>query len=65
MSNKKDQQQAEEPEVAGLEVEDQSTNQESVPVPYFAGKRRIAGRQLTKPYNQYAKEAPTKSPKGK
>jgi len=45
-----------EPEVAGTDEEDISTNQEALPVPYIAGERKVAVRWLSEVYNQYTVE---------
>ena len=50
--------------VAGIGYDDEPTNQETIPAPYFSGERRIAGRFLCKVYNQYAVESASKTGKG-
>lgn len=52
----------EEPTVAGLDEESQSTAQEAQPVPYFAGTQVIAARWISPIYNQISEVAPDAKP---
>lgn len=52
----------EEPTVAGLDEESQSTAQEGQPVPYLAGSQPIAARWISPIYNQRSEVAPEARP---
>ena len=54
--------QPDEPTVAGLDEESQSTAQEAQPVPYFAGSQVIAARWISPLYNQFSEVAPDAKP---
>ena len=51
-----------EPTEIGLEDEQVSNAQESLPVPWVFGERRIAVRWISRVYNQRAEEAPISRP---
>ncbi len=51
-----------EPEPTGIEDETVSNSQEAVPVPIFAGERKIAIRWISRVYNQFTREAPIERP---
>jgi len=46
----------------GAEDEQFSTAQESTPVPWLAGERKVALRWITRVYNQRAEAAPVARP---
>lgn len=48
--------QTNDPLIGGTEEEEISTTQESVPVPYLAGTRKVAARWLSNVYNQFTRE---------
>lgn len=51
-----------EPDTAGIEEEQVSSSQESVPVPFVAGTRKIAVKWISRVYNQKSKPAPAERP---
>jgi hypothetical protein len=47
------------PELAGVDENTQTTNQEAVPVPYVAGEAVVAMHWASPIYNQFVREAPS------
>jgi hypothetical protein len=45
-------------ELAGIDEDTQTTNQEAVPVPYAAGEFVVSLHWISPIYNQYSQEAP-------
>ena len=51
-----------EPETTATEEEQISTAEESIPLPWLCGERKIAIRWISRIYNQRASEAPIARP---
>jgi hypothetical protein len=51
------------PNIGGTESEDVATVQESVPLPYVAGTRKVAARWISNTYNQFTQEVEADSGK--
>jgi hypothetical protein len=49
------------PELAGIDENTQTSNQEAIPVPYLAGEFVVPLRWISPIYNQAAREAPAGS----
>ncbi|OAM89354.1 hypothetical protein OH491_13470 [Termitidicoccus mucosus] len=45
-------------DLAGIDEDTQTTNQEAVPVPYVAGEVVVSMHWISPIYNQFAREAP-------
>jgi hypothetical protein len=53
------------PDPAGVQGQQLSTNQQGVPVAYLAGTRKVSVTWLSRVYNQKAVEVPQSGGKGK
>lgn len=53
------------PDLGNVDETELATNQQAVPVPFFAGEASFALQWLCEPFNQFTVEAPAERPSKK